>query len=416
MSEFLKRLTSQVWKRSYEIGLQFIRWFLALTFGAVVLATLTECQPFHKYWQVIPDPGPKCRQGHAQLITMGTSDVITDLLLIIFPIPIVIKSTMATKRKFSLVLLFSLSFILVGITIYRVIGVIDRHSDQQFRSLLASLEILAAAAVSNAVVLGSFIRDRGEKKKRFRFGSTGGHSSLDTASQQRTRTITQRHWGSDADLAGDLGMRLGPDLEERRPSVKPAPIALPLASQSVTPGIALNSNWEFPNRPPAETGDTDIKVMGQELEKPPSPCEVPMPTPRRMSFFDVGGLLEDPHSSAYPHHPSTIIVAPSQIPHLVHKPPSPALPQQHRRGSQAFLEDIGGMLSMPATATPQQPAMTLQPAPTTRSFSRPAIQEMKTPTSSVEGNTYPGSDLSPSKGRPRPARMQSLQDAGGLLD
>lgn len=347
---------------------------------------------------------------------MGISDVITDLLLIVFPIPIVIKSTMATKRKFSLVLLFSLSFILVGITIYRVIGVIDRHSDQQFRSLLASLEILAAAAVSNAVVLGSFIRDRGEKKKRFRFGSIGGNSSLDTASQQRTRTITQRHWGSDADLAGDLGIRLGPELEERRPSVKPAPVALPLASQAhVTPDVILNSNWGFQTRPSAETDDTDIKVVGRELEKPTSPCEVPMPTPRRMSFFDVGGLLEDPHSPAYPRHPPTTIASPLQIPHMTDKVPSPALPQQQRRGSQAFLEDIGGMLSMPAPATSQQSAITLQPAPTTRDFSRPSTRNMKTPTPSVENKTSPESDPSQSKSRPQPARMQSLQDVGGLF-
>ena len=98
ISEFLKRLTSQVWKRSYERMLQFIRWFLALTFAAVIVATLAECQPFYLYWQLIPDPGPRCRQGYAQLITMGASDVITDLLLVCFPIPIVIKSAMVLKR------------------------------------------------------------------------------------------------------------------------------------------------------------------------------------------------------------------------------------------------------------------------------------------------------------------------------
>ena len=98
ISEFLKRLTSQVWKRSYELGLRFIRYFLAVTFLAVVIATLSECQPFHHYWQIVPDPGPKCRQGVAQLITMGASDIITDVLLVIFPIPIVIKSNMAFRR------------------------------------------------------------------------------------------------------------------------------------------------------------------------------------------------------------------------------------------------------------------------------------------------------------------------------
>lgn len=98
ISEFLKRLTNQVWKRSYERGLQFIRWFLVVTFIAVVIATLAECQPFNHYWQVVPDPGAKCRQGKSQLVTMGTSDVITDLLIVGFPIPIILKSTMAPKR------------------------------------------------------------------------------------------------------------------------------------------------------------------------------------------------------------------------------------------------------------------------------------------------------------------------------
>ena len=96
--EFLKRLTDQVWKRSYEIGLQCVRWFLAITFIAVVVATLAECQPFNHYWQVVPDPGAKCRQGITQLMTMGVCDMITDIVLVCFPIPIVLKSHMPMKR------------------------------------------------------------------------------------------------------------------------------------------------------------------------------------------------------------------------------------------------------------------------------------------------------------------------------
>ena len=98
VSEFLKRLTSRFWKRSYEVGLQTIRYFLLITFVGVLIATLSECQPFDHYWQVIPDPGAKCRQGVAQLVTMGVSDIVTDLLLVCFPIPIVLKSQMHIKR------------------------------------------------------------------------------------------------------------------------------------------------------------------------------------------------------------------------------------------------------------------------------------------------------------------------------
>lgn len=399
VSEFLKRLTGQVWKRRYEIGLQFIRWFLAVTFAAVVIATLAECQPFHKYWQVTPDPGPKCRQGHAQLITMGISDLITDLLLVLFPIPIVLKSTMAVRRKVSLVLLFSFSLILVGITLYRVIGVIERHSDQQFRSLLASLEILAAAAVSNAVVLGSFIRDRGEKKKRFRFGSTSGGSSLETTNiQSRSRTLTQRHWGSDADLVEDLGMRLDPDLEGRSSSVpRPAPMALNLAPQAVAVTTQAKGDWDLLSRPSVETDETDLKAVSRQAEQEFSATEIPMPTPRRMSFFDVGGLLSDDSSPA-PRHSSVPLVSPIAIPHMA--PPSTSAldedrlasaglaepMQERRRGSYAFLQDVGGLVrSESLLQSPPNQAITLEPAPAGRNSTRPQPSRDDLPILLVQG-------------------------------
>ena len=312
---------------------------------------------------------------------MGASDSVTDLLIVGFPIPIVLKSNMPVKRKVSLVLLFSLSLILIGITIYRVIGVVDRHSDQQFRSLLASLEILAAAAVSNALVLGSFVRDRGVKKQRFRFGSIGGSSSLDRQGTGiRPRTITIQTWGSDADLAGELGMRIAPDLEHRQNNgPRPAPLALPPAAlaKNLTPNMT-RTEWKFPARESAETDETDMKGAldpGPDSEKPPpSPSEIEIITPRRMSFFDVGGLLGD---DALPQRRRQ--TEPS-IPEMAPSPTSPEIRYTNsrdpptlngiRRGSSALLSDIGGLLS------PQS-----QQSSVTRNFSRPT-----SPTSNLPQN------------------------------
>ncbi|KAL9607451.1 MAG: hypothetical protein Q9167_007640 [Letrouitia subvulpina] len=436
ISEFLKRLTSQVWRTKYELGLQFIRWFLIVTFVAVVIATLSECQPFSHYWQVVPDPGAKCRQGYAQLITMGASDVITDLLLVCFPIPIVLKSNMPLKRKISLVLLFCLSLILIGITIYRVIGVIDRHSDQQFRSLLASVEVLAAAAVSNALVLGSFVRDRGAKKQRYRFGSVGGNSSLDRAgTNARPRVLTMQTWGSDADLVSELGIRLNPELESQRSAVpRPAPIALPSAShaKAVTPDVS-KSDWTFPSRPSVETDATDLKdtfVPDRNLEKPPlSPGEVDIVTPRRMSFFDVGGLLEDEGGEFVKQRQTELSIpeddiTPSTVGGPFHAPAVDSLSSpETRRGSQAFLSDIGGLLS-------RQPV--LQPAPLTRDFSRPTSSmpppppqilescESSEPTTSPQfrrSSLQPRpSSCSTSEDPPQDGHESTLHDVGGLLE
>lgn len=238
----------------------------------------------------------------------------------------------------------------MGITIYRVVGVIDRHSTQQFRSLLASLEILAAAAVSNALVLGSFVRDRGAKKQRFRFGSVGESSSLDRSTGLRRGTLTTRNWGSDADLAGDLGMRLEPGLSATGAcGPRPAPIALPLASQAknLTPSV-MNRDWTFQSRTSGETDEIDMKDCIPEAEKSPDSSNMSITAPRRMSFFDVGGLLENDVTSLprYPLSSSTSKTLRSSSSRLAsHSETEEFTMHRNLQGRNALLQDIGGLLS-----------------------------------------------------------------------
>ena len=298
---------------------------------------------------------------------------------------------------------------LVGITVYRIQGVTIRHYSQQYRSLFASLEILAAAAVSNALVLGSFVRDRGTKKQRFRFGSTGGHSSLDRGANAPRRVITARTWGSDVDLAGDLGMRLDPELTE-----KDAPRPAPKASLSgLTPNAGchdtVDQKWTFPERRSIETDDIDLK--SPDFGQLPSPGEVPN-SPRRMSFFDVGGLLENDHSTQmHSHHSSN-----SPPPPVLQKQPlaSPflhpstastaATGAEARRGSHAFLQDIGGLLSPSSTRATTPRATTPRPVPESQHSG--LIEALQ--------STPPSTSTQPFR-PPRPKREKSLEDVGGLL-
>ena len=203
-------------------------------------------------------------------------------------------------------MLFGLSLFLVGITLYRVVSVIDRHSQQQFRSLLASLEILAAAAVSNALVLGSFVRDRGVKKQRYRFDSIAGSSSLDRSTGPRG-TITARHWGSDADLVGDVGIRLHEGLSANEmPGPRPAPMAIPRASQAkhLTPGMD-NEDWEgLQEQSSAEADEVKAKNRHGGIENSSQQAKKKAPS-RRLSFFDVGGLLDDENTFTTPCYPTS---------------------------------------------------------------------------------------------------------------
>ncbi|KAK5204710.1 hypothetical protein LTR41_009566 [Exophiala xenobiotica] len=353
--EFLKRLIGKSWAKSYEVGLRFIYGFLIITYIGVVVGTLSECQPFSHYWQVVPDPGPKCREGLVQLIVMGVCDMLTDVVLIVFPIPLVWQSSMRFMKKVSLILLFLLSVILIAITAYRIPSTISRRSSQQYRSLLASLEILAASGVANAIAIGSFIRDKGVKKAKFRVASVDETSSIGrTMTRTRTRSVTHHHWGSDEDLAKGVGVSLPGPL--RHGSNKEPRLAEPAAphhgSTDLEAGVhqrhgsTFGSSWNFASASRGRrrnsidsisSTSTDIKLrdLKTQLHEPVSPS-AELDTPSKMGFFDVGGLVANPESPSSLSRQTSIHEA-----RRMSQPNTAA----SRSGSKAFLSDIGGLLS-----------------------------------------------------------------------
>jgi hypothetical protein len=363
--EFFKRLTSATWDRSSRQILLGIRVILVATFIAVVISDLAECQPFSHYWQVVPDPGGRCRQGYAQLLTMAVCNIVTDLLLVCFPVPIIIKSQMSLQRKIQLILLFSMSLPVVACTLYRVPNVIFARGSQQTRSLIASVEIMFATAAANALVLGSFVRDRGVKKKRFKYGSVA--ESMERSEGSRSRRPTAiRHWGSDEDLVRDLGLGVEPGLRD----IPEDPAAE--ASHAYTPaGPAPTSRmteemrmWRF-NQNKYNQPQSDDSIATHDHGLSPSQTNTSI-TPRRVSFFDVGGLLspgEGGDSGRRPSHHSGVDP-------LTPNPSLPASPTGLRRGSTAFLQDIGGLLG---PSTPRAP----DPAPRARgdALQRPHTQQ-----------------------------------------
>lgn len=439
--EFLKRIIGKSWAKSYEAGLRYIYAFLVLTFIAVVVGTLAECQPFHQYWQVVPDPGPKCREGLVQLIVMGVCDMVSDVVLIVFPIPLVWQSSMPVSKKISLILLFLLSLILVAITAYRVPSTISRDSSQQWRSLLASLEILAAAGVSNAIVIGSFIRDRGVKKAKFRAASMDDGSSLGrTNTQNRATSVTQHHWGSDEDLARGVGvalppiLRRGTYLDQARPA-EVAVVAVPQKASSVpiepadqSRNAPFKSKWNFAEasrtrkRPSLDTlssaSSNDIKMHDLDLhldEPPPRDIEsdyAEPDTPSRMGFFDVGGLVDVP--------PNESPVSRSRQASMQELTRRLSETQPHRSSSKAFLSDIGGLLTRPLRIREEDETHSNY-TPSPRKTSSPGRSPMRSDKRKVsKGSRLPSQQeeippLPPQQHRASGPDEMFLSDAGGLL-
>ncbi|KAH6635540.1 hypothetical protein B0J18DRAFT_50498 [Chaetomium sp. MPI-SDFR-AT-0129] len=422
--EFFKRL-KVTWRRTYDWALMFIRGFLVTTFIAVVISDLAECQPFSNYWQVLPDPGGQCRQGYAQLLTMAVCNVITDLLLVMVPIPVILSSSMSAARKFQLVLLFCLSLAPVAVTIYRVPHIIDQHGSQRTRSLYASVELLFATAAANALVLGSFVRDRGVKKKRFKYDSIAAGSIDRSSASDSRRPTALRHWGSDEDLVRDLGLGVTPELRDTRPSsndhLHPQYTPAPPAHAHTH---AMES-WNFPSyaqRPSTSPLSEETEEEEDHGDDKPTPSSE-VSASRGVSFFDYGGLLNDQNPTttlntargnlSSPSSSSSTTPSPSTT-----KPPDPAVTASgsgFRRGSSALLQDLGGFLAPPGSRTTRQKSRP-------KSASRPLspIRQGET-----RGDKTAGPSPTPAPPEPSSARAgrasgsggqgPELMDVGGLL-
>jgi hypothetical protein len=389
--EFFKRLGIN-WRRTYDLALIYLRVLLISTFIAVVISDLAECRPFSHYWQVLPDPGGQCRQGFAQLITMAVCNVVTDLTLVLFPIPVILSSSMTATRKLQLVLLFSLSLAPVVITIYRVPRIIDENGSQQIRSLYASIELLFATAAANALVLGSFVRDRGVKKRKYKYDSVAtGSVDRSSASESRRPTVI-RQWGSDEDLVRDLGLGVKPELRDMQP--------IPTQERQYIPAAAVDLHhdmhaWRFPGR--------DRPSISRSEDPERSIRSASSATHRRVSFFDYGGLLDDQPQPD--RRPSSVASGESGVPPPA--APQPAVPASgagFRRGSVALLREVGGFLAPPVLSF-------IAPRPKPRTDSDSSVSPTQ-PTLTEEPSS---SSPPPPPAEPAKKEEPQLMDVGGLL-
>lgn len=106
-------------------------------------------------------------------------------------------------------------------SIYKVLFVLRFNSAQPQRTLWASFEILAHCAIANAIVINSFVRDKGPKRNKYR--GPGGRDMVYSPEQMKRGPMTRegldgsvrrgmRVWGSDEDLVKGVGVGMGGDL------------------------------------------------------------------------------------------------------------------------------------------------------------------------------------------------------------
>ena len=83
---------------------------LGILFGfAVVLSDFLACRPLSKYWDTL-GPGDY-DYSVMSLIAITGCIAVTDLIIILLPMPLVWGLEMATRRKIELAVIFALGFL-----------------------------------------------------------------------------------------------------------------------------------------------------------------------------------------------------------------------------------------------------------------------------------------------------------------
>ncbi|KAI8299443.1 hypothetical protein K4K61_010644 [Colletotrichum sp. SAR11_59] len=133
------------------------------TYVACQVTTFSECNPFHLYWQVLPDPG-SCSKAQLQLVVVGVLNIVTDFMLLVLPIPLVVSLKTPWQRKIQLYALFTLGIFIIAITVIRLPININNKDLQTNRTTWASTELLTAAIVVNAPTIYGMWNKRRQKK------------------------------------------------------------------------------------------------------------------------------------------------------------------------------------------------------------------------------------------------------------
>lgn len=332
-------------------------------------------------------------------------------------IPVVLSSGQTWKRKLQMVLLFSLSLIMIGMTATRIVRarltyrtmmvyllnlqpkVIEARGLQQYRTVWASAEILAATFVVNAVTLGSFLRDKGAKKNKFK-RSYSVSTNTDRASARRATLATLYKFDSDDDdddaaLFHAMGYGVPVHLRSRRSNTpRPAPPAF-AASEGL--GIGREASEELvldARESRGSSSDSDDSFEARKLAlAPPN-----IPTTQNLDLFDVGHWLEgrEPLSGRSLSRTRTVESGCANV-----SAQDFAHPTHAESGSRTFLGDIGGIMNTTFVKDLRDSTLSARRHQDSHSGSRPR------PGAAPIGVLGPMLE--------RHETQVSLQDAGGLL-
>ncbi|KAI1610825.1 hypothetical protein EDD36DRAFT_466832 [Exophiala viscosa] len=156
---FYQRLTEGLdfMKRRVWLGYAIV----IATYIATISSILGGCHPFHKNWQIYPDPGNHCQPAISKIDLYVTVilNVFSDLYLLTIPIPLLWKADVPMIQKLSLTFIFGGAVFVMAAGILRAALILhDPVGGAQAAGSWAVRETFVAVVVCNLPLVYQGIR------------------------------------------------------------------------------------------------------------------------------------------------------------------------------------------------------------------------------------------------------------------
>ncbi|KAL3463504.1 hypothetical protein BJX64DRAFT_256842 [Aspergillus heterothallicus] len=196
------KLTAGTWHRHLVVGTSV---FCVMIWLACVLTHVCLCLPVHRNWQIKPYPGDHCTLRQPLYVEIAVFNVISDVCIILIPIPILAKLQVPIQRKVVLALMFSSGFFIMICTILRAYYSLKSINSLPIALGWANRECFVAAIVASLPGIKPlfrhtrFLGSSNRKKSGGQGYTSEGYNNFGSKASGNTKTfISSRAGGRSA--------------------------------------------------------------------------------------------------------------------------------------------------------------------------------------------------------------------------
>lgn len=147
---FYKRIVNGLWVEKFIMPVMAL---VAASFVAIMVVHFASCRPYTRMWQIYPDQGANCMPlAEIYLIPALVLNIVTDILILAIPAPVIFPVKTTVWRKISLVVIFSAGLFIMTAAILRVDFVLV-HDNGKTAAIWSCREGFVAIIVGQAPIL-----------------------------------------------------------------------------------------------------------------------------------------------------------------------------------------------------------------------------------------------------------------------